>query len=80
MVRFLGPQKGTEPVEDIEVELHETLEELRTVHHFGHLVWYHGQNAVYVGESGKRKLLVIDLESWEDTRVAREPAASTPGL
>jgi hypothetical protein len=83
MVRFLGLQKGTKPDDDnddIDFEFHQALVKLRKLHHFRHLDSSNGRNAVYVGENSTRKLLVVDLESWEDTRtrVTGDPAASTP--
>jgi hypothetical protein len=75
MVRFLGLQQGTKPDDDSDVEFDEALEKLRKLHHFTG-----GGNAIYVGEDSARKLLVIDLESWEDTRnrFTGKPAPSTP--
>jgi hypothetical protein len=68
MVRFLGLQKGTLPTGNIDDEFYDKLEQLRTGYHFRHLDSSHGRNAIYVQEKGTKKLLIVDLESWEDTR------------
>jgi len=74
MVRFLGLQKGTMPKGNFDNELDVILEKLRTDYHFRHLDWSKGRNAICVEDNGTKKLLVVDLESWEDTRATGEHA------
>jgi hypothetical protein len=80
MVRFLGLQKGTEPEdEDVNGEFQKKLKKLRTKCHFRHLDSCYGRNAIYVeGDDKIKKLLVIDLEDWEEIQDTEKPAAETP--
>jgi hypothetical protein len=70
MVRFLGLQKGTSPEGDIDAEFDKLLATLRKEYNFSHLDSSHGRNAIYVQGDirNTKKLLVVDLESWEKYR------------
>jgi hypothetical protein len=80
MVRFLGLQKGTEPEdEDDNGEFQKKLKQLRTKYHFRLFDSCYWRNAIYVqGDDKIKKLLVIDLEDWEEIQHTGKPAAETP--
>lgn len=67
MVRFIGLQKGT-PVDDdtFHEQFGKVIGKLKSDYNFQPLDYSHGCNCVAVdGDNGRKKLLLIDLESWE---------------
>jgi hypothetical protein len=67
-VRYLAMTKGQLPNEDKDISdaLDKVLDRLRTEHKFDHLDSSHGRNCILVSDGEKEKLLVVDLEHWEE--------------
>jgi len=69
MVRFLGLQKGRSPEEGeyFDDQFDTVIEKLRTEYDFQPLDYSHGCNCIVVpGDNEQEKLLIIDLEVWEN--------------